>query len=120
MAKTTTHHTTKPIESSGNSSVVIGLIVGIILSLLTVAGMAIVIVRMKMRNQNSDRSPTNQTTIQHQHQQAVPGEFGSSVLADGRPRRREDLLYENHDQAGELYYSRAGNYNSRENSVDYI
>ena len=118
MAKTTTHHTTKPIESSGNSSVVIGLIVGIILSLLTVAGMAIVIVRMNVRNQNSNQTPPNQE--QEQQQQAVPDEFGSSVLADGRPRRREDLLYENHDQAGELYYSRAGNYNSRENSVDYI
>ena len=42
----------------------------------------------------------------------APGEFGSSVLADGRPRRREDLLYENYDQASEEYYDRLGNYNS--------
>ena len=74
-----------------------------------------------MRNQNSNPTPTDPTNQeQQQEQQAAPGEFGSSVMADGRPRRREDLEYENNDQAGELYYSRAGNYNSRENSVEYI
>ena len=77
-----------------------------------------------MRNQNSNPTPTDPTNQEQeqeqQEQQAAPDEFGSSVMADGRPRRREDLLYENNDQAGELYYSRAGNYNSRENSVEYI
>ena len=85
--------------------------------------MSIVILRMKMRNQNSNPTPTDPTNQEQQQQEqkkAAPGDFGSSVMADGRPRRREDLLYENNDQAGELYYSRAGNYNSRENSVEYI
>ena len=75
-----------------------------------------------MRNQNSNPTPTDPTNQEQQQkeQQAAPGEFGSSVMADGRPRRKEDLLYENNDQSGEEYYGRLGNYNSREDSVEYI
>ena len=117
---TTAPITTNAIESSVNSSVIIGLIVVVVLSLLTVAGLTIAILRMKMRNQNSNPTPTNPTNQEQQQQQAAPREFGSSVMADGRPRRKEDLLYENDDQSGEEYYGRLGNYNSRENSVEYI
>ena len=53
--------------------------------------MSIVILRMKMRNQNSNPTPTDPTNQEQQQkeQQAAPGEFGSSVMADGRPRRRK-------------------------------
>ena len=36
-----------------------------------------------------------------------------TVLANGNPKRREDILYQN-----EEYYGRLGNFNSRENSVE--
>ena len=39
-----------------------------------------------------------------------------TVRPDGRPKRREDLLYQNNEDTGEEYYSRA---DSRHNSVDY-
>ena len=47
---------------------------------------------------------------------AEPAELAltSSVLPNGRPKRQEDLLYQNNEDTGEQYYGRLGNYNSRE------
>ena len=90
--------------------VTIGLIIALAASLLTNAGLIICLINVKMKTKSNSPSSSSGPP------EPAPGEMGSSVKADGKPKRREDLLYQNNEDTEEQYYSRA---DSRYKSVNY-
>ena len=55
------------------------------------------------------------STLRDEAPQYDPDDPNCTVTEDGKPRRPEDCLYQNDVN----YYGRLGNYNSRDNSVEY-
>ena len=90
--------------------VTIGLSIALAASLLTNAGLIICLINMKMKTKSNSPSSSSGSP------KPPPGEMASSVKADGKPKRREDLLYQNIEDTEEQYYSRA---DSRYKSVNY-
>ena len=91
-----------------------GIVGGLVFLFLVTVATAMFICRKKSSRQESANNSGQAEAVRSNSRAPA-----SSVLPDGRPKRREDLLYVNHTDTGEEYYGCLGNYNSRENSVDY-
>jgi len=102
--------TTATSATNDKTLVTIGLIITLAASLLTNAGLIICLINMKMKTKSNSPSSSSGSP------KPALGEMGSSVKADGKPKRREDLLYQNNEDTEEQYYSRA---DSRYKSVNY-
>ena len=95
------------------------LILSILIVTLIIAGLTLLnsitivyILTVKYRKQPVTTSRQSEAASSS----ADPSDPACTLRSDGRPKRREDLMYQNNEDTGEEYYSRA---DSRYNSVEY-